>query len=55
MRQHNKETNNLLARVVERFLFHTKLATEAANPVVEDGARKMCDIELWEMWTLTQD
>jgi len=46
-------TNNLLAEVVERFQFHRK-KTWSDNPVVARIARDICEIELCEMWMLTQ-
>lgn len=46
-------TNDLLARVVERFIFHSGKAN-SENPLISENAAKMCDIEIWEMWALTQ-
>lgn len=42
-----------LATVVERFQFHCKEA-KADNSIISDLAEKMCEIELDEMWMLTQ-
>lgn len=47
----NKE--DLLADVVEGFLFHSQKA-QSDIPIVRDIAKKMCDIEICEMWMLTQ-
>lgn len=44
--------NELLLKVVERYLFHRSYSTK--NPFVAEMAQKMCDIELSEMWMLTQ-
>lgn len=46
-------SNELLARVVERYRYHESM-TGADNPVVADTARGMRDIGLLEMWALTQ-
>ncbi len=46
-------TNELLAQVVERFRFHSRKAC-SDNPVIAQIARDICDVELWEMWALTQ-
>ncbi len=46
-------TNELLAQVVERFIFHSEKAN-ADNPLVADMAAKMREVEIWEMWALTQ-
>lgn len=48
-----KRNDELLLKVAERFLFHSEKA-KSDNPVVADVAKEMCDIEIWEMWTLTQ-
>ncbi len=47
-------TNELLAQVAQRFMFHFEKA-KTDNPLIADMAAKMCEIELWEMWVLTQD
>ena len=44
----------LLFSVAERYLTHSEQA-KSENPVESSIARKMCDIEVWEMWVLTQD
>lgn len=46
--------NERLAKVVENYRFHIN-KTGAANPVVVDTARRACDIDIWEMWALTQE
>ena len=43
---------SFLFEVVERFLFHKNYVT--GNPIAKEIAEKMCDIELSEMWMLTQ-
>lgn len=45
-------TQELLLRVVERYQYHKNFQSE--NPETEAMARKMCDIDLYEMWALTQ-
>ena len=42
-----------LAAVVERFQFHREKVT-ADNPVVSEFAEKMCEIDMYELWMLTQ-
>ncbi len=44
-----------LAYVAERFLYHSKLAETSDNPIVVDASKKMCSVEIWEMWVLTQE
>ena len=46
--------NERLARVVERYRHHAS-EMESANPVIANAAETMCDIEIYEMWVLTQD
>lgn len=46
--------NELLISVVERYLFHSKQA-KSDNPMIRNVAKTMCDIEIWEMWALTQE
>lgn len=46
-------SNELLAKVVERYRYHDSM-TRSASPVVADMARGMRDIGLLEMWVLTQ-
>ncbi len=47
--------NDKLAYVAERFLYHSKKAQTSDNPIIVDAVRKMCSIEMWEMWVLTQE
>lgn len=47
------QTNELLAQVVERFRFHSRKA-KSDNPIVAGIAAQICEVELWEMWALTQ-
>lgn len=49
----SNRTNELLAQVVERFQFHSS-KTSSDNPFVAQIARDICEVELWEMWALTQ-
>lgn len=44
--------NELLAEVVKRYHFHKSYVTE--NVLVREIAEKMCDIDLCEIWMLTQ-
>lgn len=47
------KTNDLLIQVVERYLFHQS-ACRSKNPFARELAAKMCEIEIAEMWLLTQ-
>lgn len=47
------KTNDLLAQVMERFRFHHE-QTRSGDPIVAEAAERMCEIGIWEMWTLTQ-
>lgn len=47
-------TNELLAKVAERFMFHSE-AAKSDKPVVAETAKRMCEIEMCEMWMLTQN
>lgn len=49
----DEKRNETLAQVAERFIFHSEKA-RADNPLVVEMAAKMCEVEIWEMWTLTQ-
>lgn len=49
----DEKTNNLLARVIEKFCLHYK-QIESGSAIVADAAKKMVEIDLWEMWVLTQ-
>ena len=42
-----------IADVVDRFQFH-KEKVRSDNPIITEFAKKMCEIELYEMWMLTQ-
>lgn len=55
MEQHDERTTDQLASVIERFMLHSELKKISPNPVVKDSVKNMCEIELWEMWVLTQD
>ena len=52
MKTQNK--NDKLAYVAERFNYHSKKAQTSDNPIIVDAAKKMCSIDIWEMWVLTQ-
>lgn len=56
-RNHKEEyemnrTDELLIKVVERYMHHRDYKTD--NPIVAEMARSMCEIEVDEMWMLTQ-
>lgn len=53
MKRTDSKTNDLLAQVVERFRFHAQKARSGSPPVAEI-AGMMCEVELCEMWMLTQ-
>lgn len=54
MKRTDRRDNESLSRVVERFLYHSG-KTGSSDPVIAGMAAKMCEIEMWEMWALTQD
>ena len=39
--------------VIERYFFHSE-KSRSDNPIISEAAKRMCDIEIWEMWELTQ-
>lgn len=45
--------NELLIQVVERYLYHKNYITD--NQITKKMAQSMCDIEISEMWMLTQN
>lgn len=51
MKRNDCRTNELLAQVIERFMFHSEKA-KSGNPFVSEMAQMMCDVEIWEMWVL---
>lgn len=53
MKKINCRTSELLAQIVDWFQFHAEKA-KSDNPLVAEMAAKMCEVEIWEMWTLTQ-
>lgn len=54
MKRNDFEVNELLSKVVDRFQFHSEKA-KSDNPLIAEMAKKMCEIEVWEMWALTQE
>lgn len=54
MKHHDEVINRFLCNVVERFQFHRRIAKEGRSEMTRDAAAKMCEIEMWEMWVLTQ-
>lgn len=48
-----KGNNELLFHVIERYLFHKDFKSDNKGAV--DMAATMCEIELYEMWVLTQE
>ncbi len=53
MKRHKERINETLAKVVERYNFH-KQEMKSINPLIAEAAAVMCNIEIWEMWSLTQ-
>ena len=50
----DRETvNDTLAYIVERYLYHSNY--DKTSEIAEKAAKKMMDIELLEMWYLTQE
>lgn len=45
--------NCLLLAVAERYKYHCE-KLNSNSEVIREVAKKMIDIELWEMWVLTQ-
>lgn len=46
-------TNELLFKVMERYQYHI-LKVNHENPIVAETARAMVDIDICELWMLTQ-
>lgn len=53
MRRHDRHTNELIARVMERFL-HSMEGAKDPNPVLSGFAKEICGIWMAGMWMLTQ-
>lgn len=53
MKRTDFKVNEVLSKVVDRFQFHSEKA-KSENPIIAELAEKMCEIEIWEMWELTQ-
>ena len=49
----DRRTGSQLAYITERFRLHREKA-RSEDPFVAGVAAAMCEIELWEMWALTQ-
>ncbi|MCI8961175.1 MAG: hypothetical protein HFG62_19060 [Lachnospiraceae bacterium] len=49
----DRRTSSQLAYITERFRLHREKA-RSEDPFVAGVAAAMCEIELWEMWALTQ-
>lgn len=47
-----EKRNELIADIVERFLFHSNFVTN--NSFVAEMAAKMCELDIVLMWILTQ-
>ncbi len=54
MKKHDKRTNETLAKVIERFNVHSQ-QMKSNNHIVSEAAAIMHNIELWEIWALTQE
>lgn len=48
-----EKTNHLLIELVERYQYHQS-KVNCDNPFVAGVAQKMCDIDVYEMYMLTQ-
>lgn len=45
--------SDAIYKVIERYLFHSGYKSD--NPMLQDIAKSMADIEILEMWLLTQN
>ena len=54
MKRTNRILSDTLCDVVERFRFHREKA-KSENPAEAETAGKLCEVEIWEMWVLTQE
>lgn len=45
--------NEMQFKVAERFLLHRE-ALRTDNPITREILKKIIEVEMWEMWTLTQ-
>lgn len=48
-----RNRKEMLADVAERYLYHQQ-KVNSDLPVVSDVARKMCEVDIDEMWMFTQ-
>lgn len=48
-----RDRKEMLIGLAERYLYH-KQKVNSDIPVVSDIARKMCEVDIAEMWMLTQ-
>lgn len=48
-----KTREELLFSVIENFMLHST-KQKSDNPVIRELANQMCDVDIWEMWVLTQ-
>ena len=56
MKRQDAKTNDLLAQVVERFLFHKQAEEEyGVGSALGRAARDLCNIEIYEMYLLSQE
>lgn len=47
-------SNDLLFKVVERYLYHVDMSN-SEDELISSTAKTMCEIEIAEMWMLTQN
>lgn len=55
MKRQDRKTNDMLAQVVGRLLFHKQKAMEHGDSVVGKAAQDLCNIEIYEMYLLSQE
>lgn len=48
-----KKRESLLFEVIEEFI-KWKESAKSENPVVREFAEKLLEVNIWEMWALTQ-
>lgn len=53
VKRYGEKVNETLAKVVERYNFHQQ-EMKSVNPLIAEAATVMSNIEIWELWSLTQ-
>lgn len=54
MKRHDAKTNETLSKIAARYMERQRLIASGKTEIVRSCAEKMCAVNIWELWVITQ-